>query len=498
MSDSSGGLPEFLGALFESEGGGNAHVINQYGFLGKYQFGEDALVDLGYYKADGSKNVGTNGKFKCDWIGAWTGKNGATSKDVFLANPEIQDQAARDWVALLCKRMHHYKLDTYIGKTVGGVEVTESGVIAAAHLKGFGNAKHPGVIAFLKSGGAINAADANGTKVSSYMRRFAGYNLGCCAKCAVQVVDKDKNPIAGLGIKLLAMGKEVYRGVTDALGSSPFVGGFSPGHELTVMVERIEGGFKEIVRFTAAHTPMTVALVSPRTLLELPLQPHAGPAGAHKRATVKDTRKDHLAGKPSARPSGSQRTSQGNPVHVAEPPKPLPPIEDRLKALREILIRNAGYGKKNVSLNGPAAVIKSRNGAPIAADMKGQGVSLGRCYKYVKIALQASGMVNCYLAGEHAKDAGPELAKQGYINLLNNENHGIEGPMDAPLGAVIVYEPTDDSRDGHIEVRIINDKGDPAVASDFLSERPRTQVPGGPKTLSGRGRKVVGVWIKEI
>ena len=59
------------------------------------------------------------------------------------------------------------------------------------------------------------------------MKRFAGSNLGCCAKCAVQVVDKDKNPIAGLGIKLLAKGKEVYRGVTDAFGSSPFVGGCS-------------------------------------------------------------------------------------------------------------------------------------------------------------------------------------------------------------------------------------------------------------------------------
>ncbi|HEX5311229.1 hypothetical protein [Aquabacterium sp.] len=497
MNDATGGLSEFLDALFESEGGGNAHIVNQYGYLGKYQFGEDALVDLGYYKADGSKNVGANGKFKYDWAGAWTGKHGATSKEVFLSSPEIQDHAARDWVALLCKRMHRYKLDGYIGKTVGGVEVTESGLIAAAHLKGFGNAKHPGVIAFLKSGGTINAADANGTKVSSYMKRFAGYNLGCCAKCAVQVVDKDKNPIAGLGIKLLAKGKEVYRGVTDAFGSSPFVGGFSAGHELTVLVERIEGGFKEIVRFTAAHTPMTVALVSPRTLLELPLQPHAGAAGSHKKATVKDKRNDQLAGKPNSRPSGSHRNSQGNPVQIAQPPKPLPPIEDRLKALQDILLRNAGYGKKSVPLNGPAAVIKSRNGEAITEYRKGRTTSIGRCYKYVKIALQASGLVSCYLAGEHAKDAGPELARQGYENLLDGPHNGIEGPMDAPVGAVIVYRPTDGSPDGHIEVRI-DDEGTPAVASDFISRTPRTERPNGPKQMEGRHRKVIGIWVKRL
>lgn len=496
MNDSAGGLSEFLDALFASEGGGNTQIVNRYGYLGKYQFGEDALVDLGYYKADGSKNVGANGKFKYDWAGAWTGKHGATSKEVFLSTPEIQDHAAREWVALLCKRMHRYKLDAYIGKTVGGVEVTESGLIAAAHLKGFGNAKHPGVIAFLKSGGTINATDANGTKVSSYMKRFAGYNLGCCAKCALQVMDKDKNPIAGLGIKLLAKGKEVYRGVTDAFGSSPFVGGFSAGQELTVLVERIEGGFKEIVRFTAAHTPMTVALVSPRTLLELPLQPHAGSEGSHKKATVKDRRKDQLAGKASTRPIGGQRTSQGNPVHIAQPPKPLPPIEDRLKVLQEILIRNAEFGSKNVPLNGPAAVIKSRKGQAISSVKKGRGVSLGRCYKYVKIALNASGLVNSYLVGEHAKNAGPELAKQGFVNLLNNGNHGFEGPADAPVGAVIVYAPTDGSPHGHIEVRITNDKGEPAFASDYLSDRPRTQVPGGPKALSGRNRHVIGIWFK--
>ena len=36
---SKGGIKEFLGALFQSEGGGNYQVINKYGYAGKYQFG---------------------------------------------------------------------------------------------------------------------------------------------------------------------------------------------------------------------------------------------------------------------------------------------------------------------------------------------------------------------------------------------------------------------------------------------------------------------------
>jgi len=41
-----------------------------------YQMGEAALIDAGYYKADGTK---TN-----DWTGQWTGKNGIYSKQDFF------------------------------------------------------------------------------------------------------------------------------------------------------------------------------------------------------------------------------------------------------------------------------------------------------------------------------------------------------------------------------------------------------------------------------
>jgi hypothetical protein len=81
--------------------------------------------------------------------------------------------------------MKLYKLDKYIGETIGGVHITESGIIAAAHLKGFGSKKYPGINHFLRSGGETNGEDAFGTSVSDYLRKFQDYDLGCCKHLAV-------------------------------------------------------------------------------------------------------------------------------------------------------------------------------------------------------------------------------------------------------------------------------------------------------------------------
>ncbi len=58
----------FLEALSGSESGGKYDIVNRYGYLGKYQFGEMALMDLGYYKSDGKKQ---DNQFKDS---LWTGK----------------------------------------------------------------------------------------------------------------------------------------------------------------------------------------------------------------------------------------------------------------------------------------------------------------------------------------------------------------------------------------------------------------------------------------
>ena len=79
---------DFLDALGERESSGDYTVVNSYGYLGKYQFGELALIDVGYYTADETSEN--------DWQkGYWTGKNGIDSKADFLADGAAQEQAIR-------------------------------------------------------------------------------------------------------------------------------------------------------------------------------------------------------------------------------------------------------------------------------------------------------------------------------------------------------------------------------------------------------------------
>jgi hypothetical protein len=60
----------------------------------------------------------------------------------------------------------------YIGKTMNGIEITESGILAAAHLSGAGNVKK-----FLRSNGSRSFSDAYGSSIQSYLKKFKDYNV---------------------------------------------------------------------------------------------------------------------------------------------------------------------------------------------------------------------------------------------------------------------------------------------------------------------------------
>jgi hypothetical protein len=330
------------------------------------------------------------------------------------------------------------------------------------------------------------------------MRKFAGYTLGCCASCAVHVLDREQSAVGGIGLLIQSKGSEIFKGFTDAEGKTQFFRGFRAGQELTILIQRIEGGYKEVLKYIARSTPTVITLQSPKILTQVSLLPHAGTAGGHMPRDVRGLKRQPHDSGAHNRDTGHQRNRHGNPVDVLPPPPIVASTTGSLSSLQEILLRNATCGASAESISGPDAVRKSQRGELISLRVKGTRVSLGRCYKYVKIALQASGMVTKYLAGEHAKDAGPELAKEGFVNLLARPNHGIEGPMDAPIGAVIVYGTTDGSPHGHIEVRARDDAGEDVVVSDYASPRPRTELPDGVKRLEGRGRIVTGIWVKEL
>ncbi len=120
--------------------------------------------------------------------------------------------------------------------------------------------------------------------------------------------------------------------------------------------------------------------------------------------------------------------------------------------------------------------------------------SRGLCFRWVKLALKQSGLVDIYLPGVAAKNAGYELTKHGFINVITSDNYSINSPYDAPVGAVLVYDKTSDAQDknakyGHIEIRTVD-----GFASDYFSKNART---GDARSgLSGRGRRLIGVYIK--
>jgi hypothetical protein len=92
------------------------------------------------------------------------------------------------------------------------------------------------------------------------------------------------------------------------------------------------------------------------------------------------------------------------------------------------------------------------------------------CWRYVKDALLAAGLVDSRPTTPWAKNAGAELcSKYGFVQLK------IKDPRKAPVGAVVVYGGNDA---GHVELRTA--KG---FVSDFVSPTPYP-------------RPLVGVFVK--
>ena len=158
-------LQEFLTDLGARESGGKYNILNKYGYAGKYQMGEMALVDAGYYRK-------SSGKYNNDWQGNFTGKDGVYSIQDFLNNPQAQEHAQiifkkRQWGYLKAVGAHNY-----VGKIINGYTITPSGLLAGAHLKGAGC-----VIKYLKSNGQNIEKDGFGTSVEDYMKKFSGYDV---------------------------------------------------------------------------------------------------------------------------------------------------------------------------------------------------------------------------------------------------------------------------------------------------------------------------------
>ncbi|MFS4417164.1 hypothetical protein [Maribacter sp. 2307ULW6-5] len=136
------GFIGFREALAFKESQGNYFVVNEFGYLGKYQFGIETLQLMGVHM-----------------------------EKTFLNNPKLQEHIFKLNVARN-KWILRKDIARYVGKNMGGIEITESGIIAAAHLAGAGNVKH-----YLRSFGEIDVSDGFGSSISKYIKKFKGYDI---------------------------------------------------------------------------------------------------------------------------------------------------------------------------------------------------------------------------------------------------------------------------------------------------------------------------------
>ncbi|BDD08998.1 hypothetical protein FUAX_14300 [Fulvitalea axinellae] len=140
------GFKKFSEAIRFRESSDRYGITNSHGYLGAYQFGRTALKDLGLQKYQ-------------------------TNKKAFLTDPSTQDEAFLRYCMINKFRLRNY-IRVFSGRKIAGVHITESGILAAAHLVGSQSVKD-----WFNSRGKIEPKDAYGTSLKEYLVKFSGFNL---------------------------------------------------------------------------------------------------------------------------------------------------------------------------------------------------------------------------------------------------------------------------------------------------------------------------------
>ena len=128
-------------AIGFKESQGKYKKINSLGYLGKYQFGIETLKSIGIHDST-----------------------------AFLNSPKMQEKA---FIALLSKNKWELRsvIERYEGTVLNGIHITESGILAAAHLAGAGTVKK-----YFRYKGKRSFRDVYGTSLGSYLVKFGGYD----------------------------------------------------------------------------------------------------------------------------------------------------------------------------------------------------------------------------------------------------------------------------------------------------------------------------------
>lgn len=140
-----GNLALFMEVMAKRESDNTPTVVNWLGYMGKYQFGPRTLWALG-------------GEFR-------------VTKAQFLSTEDLQDRAMMQYMRDN-RMMVADIIRQFDGKWYQGIYITESGLLAGAHLVG-----SYGLRAWLEGNPGVRIIDAKGTHVRDYVRMFSKYNL---------------------------------------------------------------------------------------------------------------------------------------------------------------------------------------------------------------------------------------------------------------------------------------------------------------------------------
>ncbi len=187
---------DFLKALGQRESSMNQFAVNRFGYAGLFQMGSLALQDAGYKTASG----------------AWTGKDGINSQADYLANAQAQVNSVTAYQQKAETFILSQHLDTAIGTTVNGVQITASGLIAGYHLVGPSALRN-----YIQNG--IVASDGNGVPITTYIQQFAGYGLPVNGTTYASVLAA--TPTGGVAVVVPASSS--YATVAPLVNASPLL-----------------------------------------------------------------------------------------------------------------------------------------------------------------------------------------------------------------------------------------------------------------------------------
>lgn len=241
---------------------------------------------------------------------------------------------------------------------------------------------------------------------------------------------------------------------------------------------------------SAPHATAPAAAPTASAPAHQPARPAAQPAHtsspAPQAARPAAPAAGHPAAPAAAAPQASRPAAQASPAQRAKP------------VVQEKRSAETQHPEAKVLASMPSDRIRA---AITYAMANKKSKSIGYCLKYVKRALVASHLFAKYPPCEHAKDFGPYLEKEGFVNLLvTKPNINL---LNAPIGSVIIYRPVEKQTysggviSGHIEI-----KHEDGYVSDFNANNPTYAThPTKMKSPVHKRYKVsfevTGIWYKE-